>query len=232
MSTDSYHPTSARAILFGIIAFIILLSLICGLSEVIKAIGAPFMILPEAIGWIPDADRDDVVTINMKMSSIQTTFDHPGNYVVYGYEYDLLLITNELAKSNAKPWLQIQNIATSEKIIPDFVNRALIPFDSILVRGRPLFHFLITEPGDYKLSFPSRYETIFLLPDQLTGYMGIIIFSFFAQLFIIAIPLITIFRNMYLKKQNKLNEIRNLKRTSNEQFWQELDKKKSSSNGK
>jgi hypothetical protein len=231
MSTDSYRPASVRAIIFGIIAFIILLTIICGLSEVIKGIGAPFMVLPEAIGWIPDADRKDVVTIDMQMASIQTTFDQTGNYTIYGYDYDLLLITDEMARSTGNPWLKIQNIANSEEITPEFISRPLIPFDSILVRGRPLFNFYISQPGDYQLVFPRRFATIFLLPDQVTGHLGIILFSFFAQLIIISIPIITIFRNIYLKKQVKLNEIRNLKRTSNEQFWQELDRKRDSNKG-
>ena len=232
MSTDAYRPSSARAIIFGIIGFIILLAIVCGLSEVIKSLGTPFMVIPAELGWIPKVDRSDVVTIDMKMSSIQVNIDQPGNYVVYGYDYDLLLITSELAKSNAKPWLNIQNVVTSEKIIPDYTSRALLPFDSILVRGRPLFQFNISQPGEYLLTFPSRYATIFLLPDQVTGNIGIILFATLIQLTIIAIPLTAVLRNVFRKRRTKLDEIRNLKRTSNEQFWQELDRRKNTRNQK
>jgi hypothetical protein len=232
MTTDGYRPSSARAIIFGIIGFIILLAIVCGLSEVIKSIGTPFMILPEELGWIPKVNRDDVVTIDMKMSSIRIPFERTGNYAVYGYDYDLLLLTDEMARSNAHPWLNIQNIATSEKINPEFTTRALLPFDSILVRGRPLFQFNISQPGEYQLSFPSRYATIFLLPDQVTGHLGVILFATVVQLSIIAIPITAFLRNIFRKKRARVAEIRNLKRTSNEQFWQELQRKNESGNKK
>lgn len=232
MSADTYRPSSARAIIFGIIGFIILLAIVCGLSEVIKSLGTPFMILPEELGWIPKADRNDVVTIDMQMSSIRTTIEHPGNYVVYGYDYDLLLLTDEMARSNAHPWLNIQNVATSEKIIPEFNTRALLPFDSILVRGRPLFQFSISQAGEYQLSFPRRYATIFLLPDQVTGYIGVILFTTAIQLTIIAIPVMAFLRNVFRKKRARVDAIRNLKRTNDEQFWQELNRKKDAGNKK
>ena len=208
MSTDAYRPSSARAIIFGIIGFIILLAIMFGLSEVIKSLGTPFMIIPEELGWIPKVNSSDVVTIDMKISSIRIHIEQPGNYVVYGYDYDLLLINSELAKSNAQPWLNIQNIATSEKIIPEFTNRALLPFDSILVRGRPLLRFTISQPGEYQLSFPSRYATIFLLPDQVTGNIGIILFATVVQITIIAIPLTAVLLNVFRKRRTKLDEIK------------------------
>ena len=232
MSTDSYRPSSARAIIFGIIGFIILLAIVCGLSEVIKSLGTPFMIIPAELGWIPKVNRNDVVTIDMQISSIRINIEKPGNFVVYGYDFDLLMLTDEMARSNAHPWLNIQNLATSEKITPEFNTRPLLPFDSILVRGRPLFQFSITQPGEYQLSFPRRYATIFLLPDQVTGNIGVILFATVIQLTIIAIPVLAFFRNIFRKKRARVDAIRNLKRTSNEQFWQELKRKKDSGNKK
>jgi len=232
MSPESYRPTSIRAIIFGIIAFIIVLSIFCGLSEVIKFVGSPFLILPEKLGWIPDVSKEDVVTVNMKDKSIQMIFDRTGNYVVYAYNYDLLMMTDELAKANAKPWLAIVNIQNGQNITPEYVQRGLTPFDSSLARGRPIFHFVVSESGTYQITYPSREVFIFFLPDQVTGNMGVILVSFIIQIVILGIPVWSVLNARHKKNQAKLDEIRNLKTTSDEKFWQELKRQRESQSGK
>lgn len=232
MPSDSYRPSSARAIILGIIAFAILLSIVCGLAEVVKLVGAPFLILPEKLGWIPEVSKSDVTAIDMQMKSIQLDLDRSGGYVVYAYDYDLLLVTDELARANAKPWLKVVNVASGQQITPEYVQRALIPFDSSLARGRPIFHFTVDSSGLYNISFPQRYTIISLLPDQLTGYLGIILFSFLLQVVLIGIPLTAFIHSRYKKKQAKLDEIRNLKRPNNEKFWEELRHQRELQRGK
>ncbi len=231
MPSDSYRPSSARAIILGIIAFIILMAIICGLAEVLKFAGSPFLILPEKFGWIPDVSRKDVTAVDMQMNNIQLSFDRTGDYVVYAYDYDLLMVTDELARANANPWLKIINANDGNSIKPDFVQRALTPFDSSNARGRPIFHFVIPESGTYNISFPKRYAIIYFLPDQVTGRFGIIIFSFLLQITIIGIPLAALIRKQYRKRQAKLDEIRNLKKPTNDQFWQELKRQRESQRG-
>lgn len=231
MPSDSYRPSSARAIIFGIIAFSILMAIICGLAEVVKFAGSPFLILPEKLGWIPDVSRNDVTAVDMQMSSIQLSFDHSGDYVVYAYDYDLLLVTDELARANSNPWLKIVSTSDGKSIRPDFVQRALMPFDSSNARGRPIFHFVIPEPGLYTISFPKRYAVIYFLPDQVTGKIGIIIFSFLLQITIIGIPLAALLRKQYRKQQMKLDEIRNLKKPTDDKFWEELKRQRESQRG-
>ncbi len=63
----------------------------------------------------------------MKLSSIRINIEQPGNYVVYGYDYDLLLINSELAKSNAQPWLTSE-YCHLQKIIPEFYKSCTFTF--------------------------------------------------------------------------------------------------------
>lgn len=232
MSADSYRPSSIRAIVLGIIAFIIILSIFCGLAEVIKSVGAPFLILPEKLGWIPDVSRDDVVTVNMENKAIQINFDRTGDFVVYAYNYDLLVMTDELAKANAIPWMKIENTQSGQQIAVDYIQRGLTPFDSSNARGRPIFHFIVPEKGNYRISYPSRQVLLYFLPDQVTGNMGIILFCFVIQVIILAIPVGTFFNARRKKQKAKLDEIRNLKKTSDEKFWQELKRQRNSQNDK
>lgn len=222
MPSESYRPTSVRSILFGIIAFIIVLSIFCGLSEVVKFIGSPFLILPEQLGWIPEVSKEDVVSLNLKNRSSELTLERTGNYVIYAYNYDLLVMTDELAEAKAKPWLKITNSQSGQVVSVDYVSRALTPFDSSLARGRPIFHFVLAEAGRYQLNYPSRDVLIFILPDQVTGNMGVILFSFCVQALILGIPIGSYLKARRKKKQASLEAIRNLKRTSDDKFWQEV----------
>jgi hypothetical protein len=232
MSADSYRPSSVRAIILGIIAFIILVSIFCGLAEVIKYAGAPFLIIPEKLGWIPEVNKDDVVTVNMNSKATQINFERTGDFVVYAYNYDLLVMTDELANANAIPWLKITNAQNGQSLPVDYVQKALTPFDSSHARGRPIFHFIVPEQGVYNIQFPGREVLIFFLPDQVTGNMGIILFCFVIQAVILAIPIGSIIRSRQLKQKAKLDEIRNLKTTSDEKFWQELKRQRNSQLGK
>lgn len=225
-SESSYRPSSARAIILGIIAFIILMAIICGLAEVLKFAGAPFLILPEKLGWIPDVSKADVVTISMEDSSALVDLKRTGNYVIYAKDIDILMMTEQLANSSGHPWIKITNTESGEMVEPDFVNRALIPFDSALARGRPIYQFSVTEPGTYQMTFPRRFVTLWILPDQLTGHLGVILFATLIQLAIIAIPVYGLINRGLRKQREKINEIRNLKKTSDEQFWNELHHKR------
>ncbi|OJX37945.1 MAG: hypothetical protein BGO78_07835 [Chloroflexi bacterium 44-23] len=232
MSSETYRPSSIRAIIFGIIAFIILLTMICGLAEVVKFIGAPFLILPEKLGWIPDVSRKDVIPVDMQLNTIDLNLNRAGDYVVYAHDYDLLLVTDQLARANANPWLKVTSSTSGQSINLNYEQRPLIPFDSSLVRGRPIFHFAIETPGIYNFKFPKRFTVINVLPDQLTGNLGIILFSFFLQITIIGFPLAALIRGRRAKHKTKLDEIRNLKKPTNDQFWEELRRQREAQRNK
>jgi len=143
-----------------------------------------------------------------------------------------LVMTDELAQANAKPWMEITNSQNGQSLAVDYVQRALTPFDSSNARGRPIFHFIVPETGSYHIQYPGREVLIFFLPDQVTGNMGIILFCFVIQLIVLSIPIGTIIRNQQKKQKARLDEIRNLKTTSDEKFWEELKRQRNSQNGK
>lgn len=226
MLKNAYRPTSGRAIILGIIAFIILISIFCGLAGVLKILGAPFMFLPQQFGFIPKVTRADVYSYEMRQSPVNETFDRVGEYAVYTGDIDLLLITDQLLAAEGNPWINVVNTNNGEKIPVDFVRRGLIPFDSPLADGRPVYIFEIKEPGTYQLSFPRRYATVFILPNNIVGYESPILVFTIIQLIILAYPISILIRKMIRKRQQKLAEIRGLKKSSDQEFWHTLDEQR------
>lgn len=232
MQESSYRPSNIRSIILGIIAFTILLLTFCGLSEVIKAAGSPFLILPQQIGAIPKVTRADVQTYSMQDSPVQFNFQRTGEYAVYTNDIDLLMTTDQIIESNGNPWINIIEISNGQKLDVNFVSRGMFPFDSALAKGRPVFIFKITNPGIYQLSFPRRYATIFILPNNTFGYEGRILFFVIVQLLIIAYPIFLILRKMFRKRQAKISEIRGLKKKSDQEFWETLKQQRETQQGK
>ncbi|MAT41665.1 MAG: hypothetical protein CL609_04935 [Anaerolineaceae bacterium] len=232
MSETSYRPTSGRAIILGIIAFIILLSIFCGLSEVLKTVGSPFLLIPQQLNIIPKVTRADVMEFEMRQSPVEVQLERTGEYAVYTKDIDLLIITDQILEAQGNPWFNLIDQSTGEKLDVKFVKRGLIPFDSSLVKGRPVYIFDITHPGNYQFSFPRRYATIYVLPDNIVGNESTVFVFVVIQLVILAFPISYFIRKLIHKRQEKLSEIRNLKKTNDSQFWEELKKQKERQNGK
>ena len=81
--SDRYRSPKVYAIIFGVIAFTGLLMIVCFLSEAVKFVGAPFLFLPEKLGLIEVASREEVVKIEMSSGSTVLDFLRSGKYVVY-----------------------------------------------------------------------------------------------------------------------------------------------------
>jgi len=232
MSETSYRPTSARAIILGIIAFIILMSIVCGLSEVLKTVGSPFLFIPQQLNIIPKVTRADVMEYEMRQSPVEVQLQRTGEYAVYTKDIDLLIITDQILAAEGNPWFNLVDLSTGEKLEVQFVNRGLIPFDSALVKGRPVYIFNIQKPGNYQFSFPRRYATIYVLPDNIVGNESTVFVFVIIQLVILGFPISHLVRRFIKKRQAKLAEIRNLKKSNDIQFWEELKHQKERQNGK
>jgi hypothetical protein len=230
MTNGGYRPPNARSIVLGIILFVVLILTLCSLSEVTKTAGSLLMFLPSRLGWIEPVHRADVQRIDLNPPPPELQFMRPGRYAVYTIDYDLLVITDQLMNAEeGHPWLKLTG-PDGQALPVAFVRRGLLPFDSPLAKGRPVFTFIVPQAGSYRLTTLNRPVEIGIVPDVTTGREGLILFLFAAQLLILAVPVISwIQRNRRLNRQ-RVAEVVQLKRIRGDEFWQseaERRKKKS-----
>ena len=187
----------------GILLLIAVLMCLCSLSDVVKLAGAPFLYLPDKLGLVRQVSRDEVRTISLDTSPTLLEISTPGPYVVFAADYDLLNITNLLEDAQAPPWLTVESLATGERLAVSAVERGLRPYDTSIVRGRPIYTFAIYTPGWLKLSHPIRHTTISVLPDYTTGKETLIVLVTIIQMIgIVAIPGLIYYRGYRLRKEN------------------------------
>ena len=180
-----------RSIFLGIALFLIGVVLLCSLAEVIKLLSAPLLFIPAKLGLIQDVTADDVITVKLATTPSRFNLYRPGPYAIYESDVDILEITDALAKSHAAPWVKINALSTGESIPVTYVERGLLPFDSALVRGRPIFAFNITTPGTYEMSHITRpTSSVSILPDAVTGHETLIVIAAIVQLAILLSPAI------------------------------------------
>ncbi len=193
MSNAYYQTPTFRSILLGIALFLIGIMLLCSLAEVIKLLSAPLLFFPAKLGLIQDVTADDVVTVKLATTPSRFNLYQPGLYAIYESDIDILELTDALAKSHATPWVKIKALSTGESIPVTYVERGLLPFDSALVRGRPIFTFNVTTPGTYEMSHITRpTSSVSILPDAITGHEPLIVIAALVQLAILLSPAMVI----------------------------------------
>ena len=236
---NHYRSPKVYAIIFGVIAFIGLLMIVCFLSEAVKFVGAPFLFLPEKMGLIEVVSREEVLKIEMSSGSTVLNFTRSGKFVVYTKDYDLLIISDSLRDVNANienienihSWLNVQSVDRDETIPVRNINRGLMPFDSPLAQGRPVLNFEINTPGRYELKYSTRQALIYVLPDYTTGKEGIIYLIYVVEFLLLLIPVWMFYSGFSQRRKEKTQEIQNLKQIRGEDFWKsEIEKKKEKEN--
>ncbi len=233
--SDQYRSPRVYAVLLGMIVFTLLLMVFCFLSETVKYIGAPFLFLPERLGLIEVASREEVVRIEMSSGSTVLDFERPGKYAVYTKDYDLLVITDSLRQANKNilnpedkhAWLTITSVDSGEPTLIGFFYRGLRPFDSPLARGRPILYFEIETPGQYQLQYSSRTAVFYIVPDYTTGKEGILYLIYLVEIGVLLIPVWILYSGYLQQKKEKTQEIQSLKQIRGDDFWKnEYQKKK------
>lgn len=186
----------------GILLLIAVLMSFCSLSDLVKLAGAPFLHIPDKLGLVRRVSRDEVSTISLDSSPTLLEIRTPGPYVVFAADYDLLNITNLLENAQALPWLTVESLATGERLAVSAVGRGLRPYDTSIVRGRPIYTFDIGAPGWYKLRHPLRHTTISILPDYTSGKETLVVLVTILQMIaIVAIPGLIYYRGYRLRKE-------------------------------
>jgi hypothetical protein len=184
---------------------LIIVVLLCSLADVVKLIGAPLLFFPAKLGLIQDVTSDDVVNVRLATTPSRFNLHQPGPYAIYEGDIDLLELTDAMAKSHAAPWVKIKALSTGESIPVMYVERGLLPFDSALVRGRPIFTFNITTPGTYEMSHVTRpASSLSVLPDAVTGHEAVIVLAAIVQLAILSSPVMYVGLRRYRQYQVEL----------------------------
>jgi hypothetical protein len=215
MTSESYRPPRLRTIGLGIAFFVLLLILVCSLSQGVKWAGAALLFLPERVGLTEPVHRAEVTTVDMQVSPQPFAFPEAQAYHVYTSDYDLLVISDELARSRAPAWLTITRAETGAHVPVTILGRGLMPYDSPWAAGRPVLAVQIGQAGTYVLDFPTRKAKMTLVPDRTTGREPLIFTAFAVQLAVLAAPFALA---LYRRELRLRDRLRARRRSSQEKF--------------
>lgn len=215
MASESYRPPRVRTIGLGIGLFVVLLILVCSLSQGVKWAGAALLFLPERLGLAEPVHRAEVTPLDMQSSPLQVSFPVAQAYHIYTSDYELLVISDELARSEAPAWLTATRSGTGSRVRVTIIGRGLMPYDSPLAAGRPALAMQIEEAGSYVLDFPTRKATMTIVPDRTTGREVAIFTAFGVQLAALAAPFAVA---LYRRELRLRGLLRARRRSSQEKF--------------
>lgn len=218
MTSDSYRPARLRSIGIGIAIFVVLLLALCSLSQGVKWFGSVLLFLPERLGLVRTVRPGEVLDLEMSKSPTQVTFARPGLYQVYTSDYDLLVISDQLATSDAPPWVRITQVDGGPPVLVTYIKRGLLPFDTPHAAGRPVMEIEIIEPGSYTLDYPTRKATMSLAPNYASGRETLIYAAFGVQIFLLALP----FLRMLLRREQQTRSLVRAKRRQSLEHFEKL----------
>ena len=169
MTSEDYRPPTIHAIVGGCLLALLVLGSVLLISSAVKLAGAAFLFLPQSLGLLSAATREEVRSLDLSTSPNQLTIPASGPYLVYTDDFKLMEITLSLEQAKATPWMRISD-ATSGAILPmDYVERGLMPYDPVFVPGRPIFRFVASRPGIYAVEHMTRDSELAIIPDRTTG---------------------------------------------------------------
>jgi hypothetical protein len=188
MTKESFRPPRLLTIGLGIALFALFLIALCSLSQGVKWAGSVLLFIPERLGLVHTVHPAEVFEFDMTRSPAQLTFTRAGLYQVYTSDYDLLVISDQLAQSGSPPWITVTKAGSDAPVAVTYITRGLLPYDTPHASGRPVLEFQIPEPGNYALDYPTRQAEMSMVPDYVTGNEALIYTTFAAQLLILALP--------------------------------------------
>ncbi len=187
---------------------VIVLILLCSLSQTVKWIGAGLLYLPDRLGFIRVVKASEVVPVDLSQQSNGVDFTTAGRYQVFVDDLDLLKLTDDMAIGNAPPWMTVTSADTGARLDLTYVQRGLLPYDTPVVPGRPVLAFVVSEPGEYTLVHTTRRVTVWLVPDYTTGSEGKILGAMGAQVLVILMILGALYIQRQQKRQDRLDSLR------------------------
>lgn len=208
MTDFGYRPPRIRSIVLGIALVVVLLVLLCSLSQVVKWVGTAFLYLPARLGIVRLVTADEAIPVDLSTQGNTIQIKAPGRYEVYVDDADLLSLTDAMSDSGALPWLKMTRVSTGATVLIEYVTRGLLPYDTPVVPGRPVFAVEIASPGEFQLTHTVRHATIWYVPDYATGnesrFAGVIA----VQVLILLMILGVVYYRRQQRRQERLAELR------------------------
>lgn len=154
--------------------------------ETVKWIGAPFLVIPQAIGALPTVSAADVREVSLRQASPALDAPQPGRYALYAADDQMQMRANMLADVNAA-WVRIRPLGAgaSAEITGTVVKRGAAIYDPIAVAGRPVATFELPSAGRYELLYPRQSGSLYFGPDPISGREGVVIGWIAGQLAVI-----------------------------------------------
>lgn len=135
------------------------------LTNTIKWLGAPFLLIPDALGVIDRVRPEETHEfITSTRQSYEIALDKPGTYLIYLDAQGGFIIESDVTLSLSGPDGQV-------RIVPS--GRGAKAYDTFLLHGFPAFRFTIEQPGTHLLNIrPNLNHQIVVIgiaPDYING---------------------------------------------------------------
>jgi hypothetical protein len=115
MTKASFQSPRLLTIGLGIAVFVLLLIALCSLSRGIKGAGSVLLFIPERL--VHTVHPAEVFEFDRNRSPSQVAFTRGGLYQVYTSDDDLLVISDQLAQSDAPPWITIAKAGSDAPVV-------------------------------------------------------------------------------------------------------------------
>ena len=215
-----------RSIFLGIALFIIALLAFFRIADVVKYTGTVLMYVPSRLGLIDMVMPEDVIPLPLNENPSAITIPSPGQYVMYLNNYSLLVVHDAVVASDAKPWMKLQSEDIGTQVELTLIGRGLTWYDTPFARGRPVVKFTIDQPGSYQFIHPTRQDSIYLVPDTLTGKESIITFWVLLEVAMIGGLVFYIFRKRTASLREKRIKTQAENRARVEDTWERIERQK------
>jgi len=222
MTTGFPKPPTCLSIGLGISLFILSLLAFFHIPDIVKSTGTALMFVPAKLGIIDMVMPQDVVPQSIEHNPSTITISKPGHYLFYTNNYDLLVVNDAIASSDAKPWLNMQSAESGTKVEITMIERGLSIFDTPFARGRPVLMFTIIEPGTYQMRHPTRPgDYLYLVPDVTTGKETLITFVIVVEVALVGGVIVIMIRRRTAPSRELRKKMQANNRTRVERTWQE-----------
>ncbi len=218
MSYPGYRrPPTIRNLVLGGMAVVALFAFFSVSPEALKLVGALFLFIPEKLGIVQQATGEEAHIIALDSYTTQLDIAQPGRYAVYTADMHLL----RAALNATRAWLLVSAQETGEQVPVSVVDRGLRPYDTPVVRGRPIFTFEIETPGAYEVSHPRRDASAIMsiVPDYTTGHETAVALSYLAQMAFIAGLVGVFYHRRGRTTRSRIKAWQREKRSQSEAFW-------------
>lgn len=188
----------------GLLLGSLIIYLFLNLAEAIKWLGAPFLLLPDAMNIVERPTRDETVEI-VSLDGETTTFEltNPGPYLIYISAKGGVVLISDLTLILNGPEGRIPVI---------MINKGAKPYDTPLLHGYAGFRFVIEQAGSYRLhvqNAASDQIAVFgIVYDYITGNEATFAWAMGIQITIVLVVAgLVYYRRVYLPTQKREEEI-------------------------